>query len=331
MADHPAQARCVQTGVSRLRPDLGRDFDPGFRAARIHELLDGLRSGGITTELLRGVQSDVKLTRAAPVVDAATRVTPATADGGALRQRLADWHEGLGCGTDSAGCAAYETFEYWLLRGVFDDELGNGYESDNAAWRYVGSEPSHDLIGRLVSQPDSDWWDDTTTADVTETRDQVIARALDKGAADLRVALGDPGNWTWGRIHTVTFQEQTLGTSGIGPLEWIFNKGPYAAPGSCTTVNKICGWIAGEWPMDGDGPDLQRRFSAGSSPSYRLAVDMSDLDGATILQTTGQSGLPFDSHYGDFIQRWLTNSPLPLPWTKSAVDASTVQVLTLQP
>jgi penicillin amidase len=305
-------------------PYIGRDFDPGFRAARIHELLDG--SDSITADQLRSVQGDVKLTRAAPVLEALTDVQ---ADGTAsdLRRQLLDWRDDLSCSTGSVGCAAYETFEYWLLRGVFDDELGDGYEPDNASWRYVGSEPSHDMIGRLVSQPNSPWWDDQSTAPL-ESREVIIGAALERAASDL-ATLGAPDSRTWGRIHTVTFQEQTLGTAGIGPLEWIFNKGPFPAPGSCTTVNKVCGRIADDWPMEGDKPDLQARFAASSSPSYRLVVDMSNLDGATIIQATGQSGLPFDSHYGDYIARWLTNSPIPLPWTKDAVEAAQVQVLTL--
>jgi acyl-homoserine lactone acylase PvdQ len=58
---------------------------------------------------------------------------------------------------------------------------------------------------------------------------------------------------------------------------------------------------------------------------------MSDLDSATILQTTGQSGVPFDGHYGDFIARWLSNTPLLLPWSDDAVDDAARQTLTLEP
>jgi penicillin amidase len=310
-------------------PFLGRDFDPGYRSARIHELLDGNRS--ITTDDLRSVQSDVKLTRAAPVIAALSGAPAANADGQLLRQRIQDWAGDLACTTDSQGCAAYQTFEYWLLRGVVDDELGAGTAPDNAAWRYVGTEASHDFLARLAGQPDSPWWDDISTPGVVETREQIMTTAFERAAADLRGSLGDPANWTWGRIHTVTFEEQTLGTSGIAALEWIFDKGPYPAPGSCTTVNKICGSIAADWPQPGGKADLQLRFAASSSPSYRLAIDLADLDGATILQTTGQSGVPFDGHYGDFITRWLENAPLPLPWAEAEVDAAVVQRLRLDP
>lgn len=309
---------------------LGRDWDPGYRAARITALL---QAGGasITTDTLRAIQGDTTLTRAAPVTDNLGGASPQTADGQALKQTILDWRGDLTCTVDSHGCAAYETFEYRLLRDTFDDELGAGDAPDDTARQYVGTEPSHEFLARLVTQPDSPWWDDTSTPDVTETRDQIMARALDQAAADLRHELGDPANWTWGRIHTVTFQEQTLGTSGIGPLEAIFNSGPYAAPGTCTVVDKICGSISDEWPQ-GDAPaNLQHMFAASSAPSYRLAIDMSNLDGATILQATGQSGEPFDVFYGDYIQRWLDNRPLPLPFSADAVNAAARDVLTLDP
>jgi penicillin amidase len=202
---------------------LGREFDPGYRAARIRELLEA--DDAISTDDLRRTQGDVKLTRAGPVVDVLGAITSATPDGQLLRDRLLGWNSDLGCGTDSLGCAGYENFEYWLLRGLLGDELGSGYEPENAAWRYIGGEASHELLTRLVDQPDGAWWDDTSTDDKTETRDEIIAAALDRAAGELRTALGDPAGWSWGRLHTATWREQTLGESGIALLEWIFNKG----------------------------------------------------------------------------------------------------------
>jgi penicillin amidase len=309
---------------------LGRDWDPGYRAARITSLLEAAGSS-VTTDTLRQIQSDVTLTRAGPVIDNLSGADPQTADGHALKQTILDWRDDLTCTTQSKGCAAYETFEYRLLRGLLDDELGAGYSPDNTAWRYIGTEVAHEFLARVVTQPDSPWWDDTSTIGVRETRDQIMSAALDAAGADLRHQLGDPANWNWGRIHTVTFAEQTLGTSGIGPLEAIFNRGPYPAPGTCTVVDKICGPTSDEWPQ-GDAPaNLQHMFAATSAPSYRLVIDMSNLDGATILQATGQSGEPFDVLYGDYIQRWLDNDPLPLPWSTTAVDAATTETLTLTP
>ena len=37
----------------------------------------------------------------------------------------------------------------------------------------------------------------------------------------------DPAKWTWGGLHTATFENETLGRSGIGPIE----EGPGASQG----------------------------------------------------------------------------------------------------
>ncbi|HUG47092.1 MAG TPA: penicillin acylase family protein [Candidatus Limnocylindria bacterium] len=309
---------------------LGRDWDPGYRAMRLLELLDD--AAPLTVDAMRELQRDTRLTRAKTVIEALEGVVPQTADGGVVMERIEAWRDDLSCEIQSQGCAAYEAFAYRLLRGVFDDELGGGGDALDMAARYVGSEPSHEALARLLSEPRSALWDDSTTPGVRETPARIMARALDLAGADLRHTLGDPAGWTWGRIHTVNFSEETFGRSGIGPLEAVFNRGPYPAPGSCTTVNKLCGPLSADYAAAGEGPaDLRRVFAVTSHPSYRLVIDMSDLDAATVLQPTGQSGLPFDEHYGDLISRWLNNSPVRLPWTSESVELAGRRTLTLTP
>ena len=72
-------------------------------------------------------------------------------------------------------------------------------------------------------------------------------------------------------------------------------------------------------------------FSVTNLPSYRLSIDMADLDGARIVQTTGQSGNPFDRHYGDLIDEWLAGGTVPLPFGLKAVNDATVETLQLVP
>ena len=58
---------------------------------------------------------------------------------------------------------------------------------------------------------------------------------------------------------------------------------------------------------------------------------MGDLDGARIVQTTGQSGNPGDSHYGDLVDDWAAGATVPFPFTDQAVDGSVSKRLTLTP
>ena len=72
-------------------------------------------------------------------------------------------------------------------------------------------------------------------------------------------------------------------------------------------------------------------FEITNLPSYRFTIDMTDLDGARIVQTTGQSGNPFDSHYGDLIEKWASGQTVPLPFSRSGVEAATEKRLELVP
>jgi penicillin amidase len=72
-------------------------------------------------------------------------------------------------------------------------------------------------------------------------------------------------------------------------------------------------------------------FAVTNGPSYRLTIDMSDLESARIVQTTGQSGNPFDKHYSDLVDRWLRGDSLPLPFSRSAVENGEASRLTLEP
>ena len=58
---------------------------------------------------------------------------------------------------------------------------------------------------------------------------------------------------------------------------------------------------------------------------------MVDPDAARIVITTGQSGNPFDRHYGDLIGTWATGGTVPLPFSAAAIGTATVSTLTLSP
>jgi penicillin amidase len=159
---------------------------------------------------------------------------------------------------------------------------------------------------------------------------------MDEAAAELRAAFGDADLWDWGRLHTATFKEATIGTgSGIGPLEWYFNEGPVAVAGAAGAVNNSYYRLSRAYP-DPTDPEFEpvgidQLFTVTTLPSYRLLVDLSDLDGARIVITTGQSGHPFALHYDDQIEPWRNGDTLPLPFTRDAIATATVATLTLTP
>jgi penicillin amidase len=200
---------------------------------------------------------------------------------------------------------------------------------------YVGSPWSWTALERYVrDEVPAPWWDDTTTPGV-ETADGQMLAALDAAGADLRATLGDPPAWRWGVLHTATFAEQTFGNSGIAPVESYMNRGPVEVPGAAGAVNNTYYQLSRGYadPTDPESVPvgLGGLFTVTNLPSYRLLIDMGDIDGARIVITTGQSGNPFHAHYDDQIDPWRTGQTLPFPFTPAAVAAATVDTLTLRP
>src|SRR3989304_365299 len=68
---------------------------------------------------------------------------------------------------------------------------------------------------------------------------------------------------------------------------------------------------------DGPGDVPPPLFGVTNLPSSRLAIDMTDLDGARIVITTGQSGNPFAEHYGDLIDEWSAGRWIPPPFSRA--------------
>ncbi|MBF8290419.1 MAG: peptidase penicillin amidase [Chloroflexi bacterium] len=306
---------------------VSNGWDPGYRAQRITDLLAAAPAGTLTPADFRAMQMDSYVLRADTIIPAIiAEASPATDDGRLLLDRIRTWDHS--CGVDSTGCATYMAAEFVLMRAIFEDELGP------LAKDYIGSTDAWRALIAVLHDDGSPWWDDTTTAGADRARD-VISAALDRTAAQLRAEVGPPGRWTWGRLHTVNFKEQTLGASGIGPLEWYFNSGPRQVAGANGTIfnNYWRPWLAFADPSEpGYVPaGLDSVFTVSNGPAYRLTIDMSAIDEARIVITTGQSGNPFDRHYGDLIDDWATGGTVPLPFSWEAIEASAASELTLTP
>jgi penicillin amidase len=306
---------------------ISDSWDRGDRARRILAMLDAADRGGITLDEIRSIQRDTLVLRARRLIDALPDAVPATADGKTLLTRIRNWDQK--CPADSTGCAAYMSFELRLIGAIFEDELGPLTRD------YVGSDSASAKAVDLLGHPDDPWWDDIRTDGVTETAPLIVTSTIDRTASELRSALGEPDTWTWGRLHTLTLREDIYGKSGIGPLEWYFNAGTRQAPGAAGAIDNLYYKPEVAYP-DPNHPDfkpvgLGGVFAVTNGPSYRLTMDMSDLESARIVQTTGQSGNPFDRHYSDLVDRWLRGDSLPLPFSRSSVENDEASRLTLEP
>jgi penicillin amidase len=308
---------------------IGDEWDPGYRAARITQLLAKI-PGKVSVDDMQSIEADTQVLRADAMVPALLSLNPApsSADGQALVDRIRGWdHQ---CDVDSYGCAAYMAVEVALQRAIFDDELGP------LARDYVGTPFAWKALINALQTPSSHWWDLAVPGhDPSHDPTKLLSSAIDGAAADLRKSLGDPASWHWGTLHQVTFKEGTLGSSGILPLELFFNPPARAVAGADGTIDNNYYQVSRAYP-DPDNPHstplgLGQLFSVTNGPSLRFVVDMSDLDAARIAITTGQSGNPFAAHYGDLISLWASGQTVALPFSAGNIAASATETLTLTP
>jgi penicillin amidase len=117
----------------------------------------------------------------------------------------------------------------------------------------------------------------------------------------------------------VTFVSNPLGLSGIGLIEGMVNRGPFAVSGSTDTINSNS-WSA-----------TSGNCAVSWLPSMRMIVDLGDLTQSITIDTTGQSGHPYSQHYDDMIDPWRNMGYHPMLWTREQVESATINRLILNP
>ncbi|MEZ5174822.1 MAG: penicillin acylase family protein [Acidimicrobiia bacterium] len=292
---------------------ITKDFDDGYRARRIVDLVAS--NLGIDAEGHRVIQFDSYDLNAAfilPYLENALVVEPdAPSDETATAaiNELFTWD--LRNTATSAGAAVWNGFWRNLLDLTFRGDLPSDWLPEgNARW--------FEVMRGLLVVPDDPFWDDPTTGAV-EDRDAILVAAFGAALDELSSLLrGNPWEWTWGDLHTMTFVNQSLGDSGIGIIEDRFNRGPYPASGSEGVVNAV-GWTATEG------------YAVDWLPSMRMLIDLSDLSASTAIHTTGQSGHTDHPHYDDMIALWLVGDTAPMLWNRADIDEDAEARMVLSP
>ncbi|MCV2395779.1 penicillin acylase family protein [Actinotalea sp. M2MS4P-6] len=303
-----------QVTASGEGPFLARDWDYGYRAARIRDLLETAIADGTPLDVaaMQQIQVDdrtgladflVPALLAAPVPDEFTREAVAL---------LRDWDGRMD--QDSAAAAYVAAVWDELLSETFDDDLPESQWPD-------GGDRWYAVVAALLEQPASPWWDDRTTVNVVETRDEVLSRSLVQARLELTVQLGkDPSGWQWGRLHRAALHHPVLGNgTAPWPVGYVVDPTPVSVPGGSSIIDAMA-WDAASGSYD-----------AVSGPSMRMVTDLADWDAATWVVSTGTSGHPGSRHYTDQIGAWAEGRQYPWPFTADAVDEAERATLTLRP
>ena len=148
---------------------------------------------------------------------------------------------------DSAAAAYFNVVWSNVLRLTFHDQLPEPLWPDGGSrWMAV--------VTNLLRQPESQWWDDASTPGVVEDRDMVLAQAMRTARDELtRRESVSPERWTWGRLHRLELENQSVGQSDIGLVRALFNRGPFDVGGGTASVD------ATSWNAARGTPSPRRR------------------------------------------------------------------------
>ena len=287
------------------------DWDYGYRAQRIEDMILS-KDSGFGIEDFQAMQSDDINLNSYAVIDALAEVELSSDLANIREEILLNWDHRE---NQSAGAALYESFWWNLVQLTFEDE---NIPEDMLP---SGGSRTNEIFRNLINDPNSFWWDDKRTVDKVEVMEDIMAEAFLK-ATQCELCFKKFGkdirNWDWTQLHTATFKNATLGESGIGFIEAIFNRGPFPTTGGESIVNAT-GW------------DVYESFEVNWLPSMRMIIDLSDLDRSITVHTTGQSGHAYHEHYDDMISIWAGLKYYPMYWVEDSVKANSEGELILNP
>lgn len=194
-------------------------------------------------------------------------------------------------------------------------------ERDGDTAQPDGGDRWYEVVRNTLDDPNNAWWktEDRPGRPGDKNRDQLLAHAMTDARYELTSKLGkNIDNWSWGRLHQMFLQNQTLGTDGPGFLQGLFNRGPWNVGG-------------GEAAVDATGWNAASGYKVTWVPSMRMIVNLADLDKSRWINLTGASGHAYDTHYYDQTDKWAKGELLPWAFGEEAVKKSGKDTLTLSP
>jgi len=287
---------------------ITRDWDYGFRAQRIVDMIESA-PGKIDIAYIQQMQGDSFDANGPMFVPMLLELSELSDNEAHAQNLLRDW--GYQHRADSAAAAVFNAFGRHFLQNTFNDDMPEERYFPDGGSRW------NEIMHQMDSS--STWWDDKTTTDLKETRDDIIRKSFEQGVAELEDIFGkDPSNWNWGEMHASTFRNGTLGESGVPPIEALFNRGPFPTSGGAAIVNAT-GW------------SVQDGYETNWLPSMRMIVDLGNLNNSLTVHTTGQSGHAYHPHYDDMAPMWANIEYYSMLWEEQAVTSQAEGHLVLTP
>ncbi len=197
----------------------------------------------------------------------------------------------------------YNRFLYEFLVATFKDEMGKGFE------QFINSPLQDKALAYQVSKEKSVWWDDVSTKNKVETKQDIVHQSFVKTIQFLNNQLGENvDNWTWNRVLSV---EHKHAMGEVAVLRKYFNVGPFETIGGNEVINNQI------FKLDSTG-----YYKVYAGPSTRRIVDFSDVENSLGILPTGQSGNIFSPYYKDQTQKYLEGKFVKMMLNQKEIEAS---------
>ena len=287
---------------------LSKDWDYGYRAARIAHLIERTSAAApLTAQDMRDIQMDSEMWIGKRLATAMSDVEVSGAGPTEAVALLTSWDAQ---NSASSSAAAYANV-------LWSNLVQNIFANREQPLPIDGQGRLFTVVGDMLENPGDPLWVNPEI-DV-DGMEQMLALSAEQAYDELAGLQGTTiSRWNWGDLHAITLTSDTLGSSGIAPVEALFNRGPFPVSGGASVVNAT-GW------------ELGVSYATTTVPSMRMVVDLSDFDDSTWIHLTGASGHAFHEHYTDQTANWAAGVQRPWAFSAAAVKAATVDTLVLTP
>ncbi len=285
---------------------LTSEWAPPYRQQRIEQLLEAQPKHGI--ESLRRIQADEYSAATMRLMPYLLKANSAHALAAAAQRELAAF-DGFMHADRSAPLIAWSWARH-LTAAVFRDDMSaKVYDSQ------PGNRTFREALEGVLQRDDAWWCDDKATSE-TETCTQQIDNAFTRALEELQQAHGsDVSAWQWGHVHIARSEHRPF--SRVKPLaRWFELRTPVGGDTYTVNVSRV---------------NLKPDVTTGEyylnehAASYRAIYDLADPANSRFMQSSGQSGSMFSSHYRSFVEPWREVQGVPV-WS-----VSPKRVLVLRP
>ncbi|MFD1314481.1 penicillin acylase family protein [Namhaeicola litoreus] len=180
----------------------------------------------------------------------------------------------------------YNLFLYHFASLTFKDEMGDDYFQ-----MFLNTHLFKRQIAKQIKNLNSIWWDDISTKEYKENRDEIFTNAFHKTIQQLEKEYGDNlEEWTWDQSLSVTHKHAFDKVAVLRPF---FNVGPFKTDGGNEVLNNQIFYLN----------DIGK-YQVKAGPSTRRIIDFSDIENSSTIIPTGQSGNIFSKHYKDQAEKY---------------------------